>query len=305
MADARLLHKKGIHGERVIELDHLEFRVWVQYVLSADDYGVMRASATVLRADNIRLEREPFKRIVACMERLESCQLVQIFEHQGVKFWWQNDWQDFQGIRYPRDTVNPAPSPEKIATATPKTRALFALREKQPRERLRGVTETVTETDPLPASAGGRQTHTLTANTPGSGSSEGSLRETSGPLPASVPRLGAGSKVGGLVGDHRRCASPAAEACARGLCVPAFLVDQWLRQFDPDGELPDVASADVKRFVRETLATLPAGPIGDDPLAFWRAAWRARYGSKAPVERAPGRRGNTPVDRNKYAGIEE
>lgn len=158
VADARLLHKKGIHGERVIALGHLEFRVWVQYVLSADDYGVMRASATVLRADNLRLEREPFKRIVAAMLALEEIGLVQIFEHQGVKFWWQTDWQDFQSVRYPRDTVNPAPSAERLGDATVRTRDLFALREKPSRERLRNGSEI----DQIPARAGGRETLTQT-----------------------------------------------------------------------------------------------------------------------------------------------
>jgi hypothetical protein len=113
----------------------------------------------------------------------------------------------------------------------------------------------------------------------GSGSSEGSLRETTAPLPPTVARLGAGMRPGGLVGDHRRCAPQASEACARGLCVPAFLVSQWLTQMDAD-VLPDVAAADVKRFVRETLDGLPPGPVGDDPLKFWRDAWRVAHGSR-------------------------
>lgn len=158
MADARLLHKKGIHGERIIALDHLEFRVWVQYVLSADDYGVMRASATVLRADNQRLEREPFKRVVAAMMTLERVGLVQIFEHQGTKFWWQTDWQDFQNVRYPRDTVNPPPSPEKIATATAKTQQLFGLRSVGSQKHSENISEIVR----TPARAGVRETQTLT-----------------------------------------------------------------------------------------------------------------------------------------------
>jgi hypothetical protein len=125
LADYRRLHRRGSHGERVVSLTHLEDRAWTQYVLSADDYGVMRASASVLRADNPKLEKEPLKRIEAAMGQIESVHLVQVFVHQGARFWWQADWQDFQGVVYPRSTVNPCPPPVSLSIATVKTYDLF------------------------------------------------------------------------------------------------------------------------------------------------------------------------------------
>jgi hypothetical protein len=79
MANARLLHKKGAQGERVIKLNHLEFRIWVQYVLSADDYGVMRGSASVLMADNPRLEQEPLRKVEAAMKAVVAARRAKIF----------------------------------------------------------------------------------------------------------------------------------------------------------------------------------------------------------------------------------
>lgn len=158
MADGRILHRRGSFGDRIVRLDHLPFRVWCQYVLSADDYGVMRASASVVRADNPRLEQEPLRAIVRAMVTIEQSGLVQTFAHQSVTYWWQTDWQDFQGIRYPRDSVNPKPAPEVIATATPKTQRLFAVRSvSTPQDFGNG-----SEIDPHPAGAGGRQTLPLT-----------------------------------------------------------------------------------------------------------------------------------------------
>jgi hypothetical protein len=85
-------------------------------------------------------------------------------------------------------------------------------------------------------------------------------------------------RAGTLVGDHRRCLPAAAAACARGLCVPAFLASQWLAQLRGAGEVDPEGS--IRAFVAEELARL-SGVIGDDPLRLWRAAWQARHGTQA------------------------
>ena len=282
MADARLLHKRGIHGERIIALDHLEFRVWVQYVLSADDYGVMRASATVLRADNVRLEREPIRRIHEAMRQLEQHDLVQVFEHQGVKFWWQCDWQDFQGIRYPRETVNPAP-PELtlLGSATEKTRALFGLRGKASRERLRNVSVT----SPIPARAGGRETQTLTltANTSGSGSSEESARET-------TPREPLESLVNGT--ELRRHASQHAWCdWKRKMCVPYGLHDELVGRLSR----PD-ADEKLRAWYPTVIDRYGDQPIGDSVFEFWRNEFAAKVGTVTKKPASASGKGNQSMD---------
>ncbi len=86
-----------------------------------------------------------------------------------------------------------------------------------------------------------------------------------------------------LVGKHQlRCPSDTWSACARGLCVPAFLADQWRAQFGGDG-------VQVSAFVDGVLAVLPDGPVGDDPLKFWRSAWQSRHGTSVDAPRAVGK----------------
>lgn len=159
MSDARIIHKKASGGERVCLLNHLEHRVWVQYVLSSDDYGVMRYSVSGIRHDNPRLEEEPLKKVEAALRRVVDVELVRVFDHQGKLFLWQPDWNDWQQVKYPRLSVNPAPSSVEIAAnATKTTRELF---EKHPQFTNKRFLENE-ETFSSLACAGGRETLTLT-----------------------------------------------------------------------------------------------------------------------------------------------
>lgn len=83
--------------------------------------------------------------------------------------------------------------------------------------------------------------------------------------------------------DHLRCNPLAAAACGRGICVPAFLVAQWSQQFGDDLA---AAAVEVRAAVLDGLAVLRDGPVGDDPLKFWRGIWQSRHGSQAPTSRA-------------------
>jgi hypothetical protein len=275
MSDARVIHKKAGGGDRACALDHFEHRVWVQYILSADDYGVMRASESMVRADNRRLEAERPQKVQRALERVLSVGLVMAFINQGVRFFWQRDWQDFQGIRYPRMTVNPAPPTQELLTATRVTLKLFGDRADviarqdyhQIVARLRSL-----------AGAGGRETLPLTQTLASEDLSEReeSARETQPPAWRQGPRPAP------LVGNHSKCWD-APQACARGLCIPAFLGQQWRQQLGFD---PVENDAEIRAFVNAEIAKLPPGAIGDDPLKFWRAAWSARHGSQAPAPAA-------------------
>lgn len=76
----------------------------------------------------------------------------------------------------------------------------------------------------------------------------------------------------GLVDLHRPCfVSP---ACDRGWCVPGWLVSrEWLPQVKHD-------RAQIAQFIDDVLSACPAGPIGDDPIAFWRAMWKEAHGTR-------------------------
>ncbi len=106
-------------------LSHLESRVWTQYVLSADDFGVMPFTPLQVQADNLALAREPIDIIQLALDRLVQVRLVGVFEHQGVRFLYQADWQDWQKIEYPRVSIRPKPASDVLKLCSVKTRKLF------------------------------------------------------------------------------------------------------------------------------------------------------------------------------------
>lgn len=102
-----------------------EARVWFQYVLSADDFGVMRLSALTIQSANDALAKHDTETIQVCLQRLVQVELVVPFEHQGRRFICQLDWQDYQKVRHPRDTYQPCPFPEILQKCSRDTLALF------------------------------------------------------------------------------------------------------------------------------------------------------------------------------------
>jgi hypothetical protein len=122
----------------------------------------------------------------------------------------------------------------------------------------------------------------------GSSGSSGSLGSgspevvASAPTPARAPAWTHQQRGAPLIGNHAGCFH-APVACERGLCVPMKLGQQWRQQ--------SVSDPDIRAFVEATITALPPGAIGDDPFTFWRAAWSAQHGSRAPAKAAlPGSR---------------
>jgi hypothetical protein len=126
MPDDRLSHPRIGRSRKVSQLDHLEYRVWDQYRLSADDFGVMPDSASVIRGANIALERESEKRIQQALGKLVDVGLVHRFEHQDVNYLYSRNWQEHQKVRYPRGTHYPCPPPDELLRCDDKTLELFA-----------------------------------------------------------------------------------------------------------------------------------------------------------------------------------
>ena len=120
----RLLHARLGHSAKVSGLSDLEFRVWTTYILAADDFGVMRADAVAFQAAHDGLTKRQAKAIQRAIERLVKVGLVAAFTHQGSRYLFQTDWQDFQRVRYPLRTMHPL---QAAAEVSPKTRHLWSV----------------------------------------------------------------------------------------------------------------------------------------------------------------------------------
>lgn len=125
MPDDRLFHKRLGHSEKVNKLTDFEDRVWRAYILSADDFGVMRFAAVALQADHDYCENRPAKVVQRALERVRDVGLIVTFDHQGHAYCAQHDWQDRQRVKHPRQTINPKPPAELLETFSRKTRELF------------------------------------------------------------------------------------------------------------------------------------------------------------------------------------
>lgn len=109
MAEDRFLHPALGHSDKVNLLTDLEFRVWIQYLLTADDFGVMRFSAVTVQSASDALSVRSGRMIQRCLERLVDVGLLVDFEHQKRKYLCQLDWAEKQPMRFPRSTTNPPP----------------------------------------------------------------------------------------------------------------------------------------------------------------------------------------------------
>lgn len=125
MPQDRLRSPRGGHGRRTTALSDFEFRVWDQYQLSSDDFGVMRLSAITVQADNDNLADRPSVDVQAALERLVEVGLVAAFDHQGRRYACQLDWQTFQKVEYPRLSALPKPTEDVLARCDAGTRRLF------------------------------------------------------------------------------------------------------------------------------------------------------------------------------------
>lgn len=126
MADARLIHKTMGQSAKIAALSDFEFRVWVQYQLSANDFGVMPAESSTLQSDNRVLRTRPHRKVQAALENVIGVGLLWTFLHQEQRYVWQWDWNDYQGVRWPRATIHPAPPAAELSRASVLTQKLFA-----------------------------------------------------------------------------------------------------------------------------------------------------------------------------------
>jgi hypothetical protein len=177
----RFFHPRLGHSAKVNSLTDFEELVWRQYILSADDFGIMRFSAITIQADHDRLAARPQKAVQKALERIRDVGLVQTFEHQGRTYCYQHDWQNYQRVKHPRQTINPKPPDAAIEECSSATRKLFSFwpgksAKKDDEESDQDSGNTSVAFPPL-ARAGTRETATAKANGSGNGSGRSPLVE--------------------------------------------------------------------------------------------------------------------------------
>lgn len=126
MPTHRLIEKSAGTGERITSLDHFGFRVWMQYQLSADDFGVCPAEAFKLQGENLALQREEPAAVQAQIEALITIGLCGVFTDGSRRYLFQFDWQDYQKIKHPSKTSLPPVPSESLADCSVITQRLFA-----------------------------------------------------------------------------------------------------------------------------------------------------------------------------------
>jgi hypothetical protein len=149
MPDDRMLHRCQGFSSKLATLDHLAYRVWTQYLLSADDFGVCPDSPALIRGANLALAQETEDAIRCALDDIVDVGLVVRFEHQGQPYVCSLEWQDYQSIRWPRTTYYPAPSAEVLPKFSRSTSELFKKHSAR---------------NGAPRSTSGRASHRLTAN---------------------------------------------------------------------------------------------------------------------------------------------
>jgi len=267
MADYRLIFRNAATGERTSSLSHLGFRVWIQYQLSADDFGVCAALAAKLQGDNPSLADESARVIQAEIEHLVTLHLCGVFEDGRRRYLYQTDWQDWQRLKHASSTTLPPIPAELLEKCSPKTRALFQEFHPKIREvfppRARACDAPANADAPADASLGG------------AGGAVVRAVEVVRPALMRAPRVSPGSPA-----EWDRLHSKHAmrgELCG-WVCLPQTLFDEFVGKAGGGGA---VAVREWALGVRESYAGRVVAE--GDVFKFWRNEWTATHGGNRPA----------------------
>jgi hypothetical protein len=181
MPDDRLFHKCLGHSVKVNALSDFEDIVWRTYIQAADDFGVMRFLALPIQDFYDRFQKRG-RQVQAALERIASLKLIHTFIYQDRTYCYQETWQKYQKIEYPRTTIHPKPPAAALAECCPLTQYLFSFHPGGVR---------------VPSKKGGGN----------SGNTPGRFPEDSGKVPGELPELSGTS--------HARSHAPARTLTAR------------------------------------------------------------------------------------------
>jgi hypothetical protein len=271
MPDDRLIHLAYGHSEKVNRLSSTERDVWLIYKLAADDFGVMRMSATPLQDAALWLERQPAKRILQALMAVRDVGLIGSFEHQGQTYVFDPVWQTWQKITHPRQTKQPAPPLERCCVHT---RWLFTHHPKG------GKLKSWQAPNPVKTGSEPGENREPTGSSPGKDRKDtGPVFVGNGGVGVGVsgsgeerPARGFGAGAGSFPRDHLYCRPP---------CVRICLSE---KQHGILRERHGGTDADLDAFYAEVRSRLdPTVPIGDTPWKFWDGQFAAKFGAVAVV----------------------
>jgi hypothetical protein len=272
MPDDRFIHRRLGHSDKVSALSDFEFRVWTQFILSSDDFGVMRLSATTVQADNDAFAAKGAKMVQRALDRLAIVGLIRTFQHQNRTYCYQHDWQDWQKVRYPSKTIHPCPPADALAECSRDTQWLFSFYPgggdklpswKAPKEwehsrKIPGKFLEEPREDSRDDSASHAQPLAVSQSlTPFA------VRRSPAPPPAQRHGLQTLHR-----GGHQRHAW-----CSERICVPDFQHEKFVGAVGGTS-----ADLQLKAFYDQTVAGIPdSQPIESDPLKFWPPLVTARW----------------------------
>lgn len=277
MPDERFIHPAEGESEKVAQLTDFEYRVWQAFKLAANDVGVMLDSTLAVQAGNryLRNLQDKSKAVRKALDRMLQLELLIQFKHQGQHYVCSPVWQDWQQVKYPRQTHLPLPDDGTRARCSDVTRALFLVLERlrsERREKLKKVSEQpekISKHSEMPSenSAGEREVleprgRDRAPNANANASSESLHQGESGGEPIPPPLF---SRNG-----HQR------HAFCGHVCVPDFMHERFVRQ---SGGEESEANDSIRRWYLEVGEKWAGRAVGDKPEDFWAARFRERTGS--------------------------
>jgi hypothetical protein len=139
MPDERFIHPGEGESDKLTQLSDFEHRVWIAYKLAANDVGVMLDSPAPVQTINRNLRNRPSKDVRKALDAMLRLELLIRFRHGGEHYVCSPLWQDWQLVKYPRETHLPLPDDAVRALCSDVTQKLFELldsKRKAKREKL-------------------------------------------------------------------------------------------------------------------------------------------------------------------------
>lgn len=276
MPDERFIHPGEGESDKLTQLSDFEHRVWIAYKLAANDVGVMVDSPVPVQNIN-RYLRNPqrTKDVRKALDAMLRLELLIRFRHGGEHYLCSPLWQDWQSVKYPRETHLPLPDDTVRGRCSDVTQKLFELLEskrKAKREKL------LKDSEPLGS---------ISKNSESTSESSGVSEENSLHGRAGNANALAHANAHPSEGEPEREARPGPQDIPRGQAelTADALVAEWNMRVKP----PLVAVSDAPASRGRILSAVRLRPSLDE----WRDVLDRAFASEFLMGRAAGRDGGT------------